>query len=529
MQCDLRLFGPPAAVREERAEPIRLKRCALLLALLVTEPSGVAKGSLAERLWSGGDDQARRSRLRRLVFALRAQRGQAALTEEHGRLRLAPSWLARCDLRAFLDVHAQAVHEDRIDDVDGAARIVALARQPLLGTLQFDDPCAATEWLDYQRVAHAGMRRRLRERVVDKLMAAGDTPAALALLLGDLPSDPCDETGAELAARLLHRDGRHAECLAVFQALRRNLAAELGLDAAPSFHGLAADATARLAAASVWNVERPVTQYIASGGAHIAYQVFGEGPCDLLVIPGFVSSVEMAWDLPRLSEFLARLAPRFRVILFDRRGIGLSDRLPPDSAVDHAVADIIAVLDAAGSRSAVVFAASEGGPLGIRLASEHPPRVSGLCLFGSLPKGSGEGDFTAALTREQYARWLADMVATWGTPAALHTFCPSHAADPVMREWWSRLLRLSSSPASVGAILEQLRDMDVIPLLGGLACPVTLIHRTGDRAVHIAASRYMAARIPGARMVELDGSDHFWWMADNDVVLAELRRLAPAI
>jgi pimeloyl-ACP methyl ester carboxylesterase/DNA-binding SARP family transcriptional activator len=526
MQCDLRLFGPPSVVRDDRVEPIRLKRCALLLALLVAEPSGVGKEILAERLWSDGDDKARRSRLRRLVFELRAQLGEAALTEDQGRLQLAPPWLARCDLHAFLDTHAKAVHEDRIDDVDAAAGVVTLARQSLLGALQFDDPCAATEWLDYQRVAHAGMCRRLRECVVDKLMAAGDTEAALALLLQDLPGDPFDDTAAELAARLLYRGGRFAECIAMFQTLRRNLASELGLDAAPSFHTLAADATARLAAASVWNVERPVTRYVASGDAHIAYQVFGEGPRDLLVIPGFVSSVEMAWDLPQLSEFLARLAPQFRVILFDRRGIGLSDRLPQDGAANHAVADIVAVLDAAGSQSTLVFAASEGGPLGIRLASEHPRRVAGLCLFGALPKGSAEGDFRAALTREQYAHWLADMVATWGTPAALHTFCPSHAEDPVMREWWSRLLRLSSSPASLAAILEQLRDMDVIPLLGGLACPVTLIHRTGDRAVHIAASRYMAARIPGARMVELDGNDHFWWMADNDVVLAELQRLA---
>jgi pimeloyl-ACP methyl ester carboxylesterase len=186
---------------------------------------------------------------------------------------------------------------------------------------------------------------------------------------------------------------------------------------------------------------------------------------------------------------------------------------------------MVAVLGSAQSATALVLAASEGGPAGIALAVEHPHRVAGLCLFSTLAKGCAGDGYTAALTREQYRRWQSEMVASWGTPAALQAFCPTHAADPVLRDWWSRLLRLSSSPAALGAVLAQLRDVDVRALLSRVTCPVTLMHRTGDRAVRLDAGRYMAARIPGARLVELKGCNHFFWMGEHAPILAELWRL----
>jgi pimeloyl-ACP methyl ester carboxylesterase/DNA-binding SARP family transcriptional activator len=525
MQLQLRLFGPPAIVRQSHIDPIRLKRCALLLALLAADRHGVDKDALAERLWAEGDITQRKRRLRRLVFEARAQLGETALIEEGGRLRLEAEWLANCDLATWFNCHSRQLYGGEAGDSQASLRMVEQARLPLLGDLKFDENCAAVEWLEYQRVAQAGIRRRMRAQLVLHYLDSGDERAALTLLLQDLPTDPLDESGWEQAATLLHRGGRFTECVVLFQTLRRQLAQELGLEVAPSFHRLAADASARLAAASVWGAARPKTRYVDSGDAHIAYQVFGAGKQDLILIPGFVSNVEIFWELPQLASFFAELAPHFRIILFDRRGVGLSDRGLENSADHHAVHDILAVLGAAQCSQALVFAASEGGPLGIRLATEHPARVSGLCLYGTLAKGCAEDGYTAALTRDQYTLWLESLVASWGTPAALRVFCPSHAEDPVLRDWWSRLLRQSSSPAAVARILEQLREVDVRPLLGLLAGPVTLIHRNGDLAVRIEAARYMAARISGARLVELEGKDHFWWMSDTGPLLAELQRL----
>ena len=527
MPSRLCLFGPPRILHAGAEEPVRLKRCALLLALLAAAPQGLARAMLAERLWAEGSDAVRRNRLRRLVHEARRQLGSAALIADEQWVRLAPDWLDACDLHGFLAQQRAAEQGNGPTDSGAAAMAVAAARAPLLGTLEIDEPSPAAEWLAFWRTAQTGMRRRLRDALVNRWLEASDDARALACLLEDAQADPLDEHAAETAAMLLHRAGRHAECVTLFRTLRRHLAAELGVDAAPSFHRLAADAEARIAAGCAQAAAAAPIRYVGNDGAHIAWQVFGSGPADLLLIPGFVSSVEMAWELPQLAGFLARLARRFRVILFDRRGMGLSDRVPaPDPDPLHqTVRDMLAVLDAAHSAAPLVLATSEGGPAGIALAVAHPHRVAGLCLFGTLAKGCAGDGYTAALSREQYDCWLEDMVAHWGTPAALEAFCPTGANDPVLRAWWSRLLRLSSSPAALATVLAALRDVDVRALLGRLACPVSLLHRREDRAVRIDASRYMAARIPHARLIELDGHDHFFWTGAYEPILAELERL----
>jgi pimeloyl-ACP methyl ester carboxylesterase len=150
------------------------------------------------------------------------------------------------------------------------------------------------------------------------------------------------------------------------------------------------------------------------------------------------------------------------------------------------------VLDAAGSHSALVFGVSEGGPIAIQLCCAHPHRVQGLCLYAALPKGTASADYGAALTQQQYDRWLKRLTADWGTGRSIATFAPSHADDPTFNNWWARLLRLSSSPGTIADILDQLRNVDVTSLLASVRCPTILIHRRGDRAVRIEASRFMA-------------------------------------
>lgn len=522
----LSLFGAPAVARDGAVVSIRLKRCGLLLAMLAATPQGIDRGLLAEQLWEEGDAASRLRRLRRLVFECRAQLGENGLLEQQGRLQLHPDWLAGCDYAQYLARYESLVHRgERIDDRDATFALVSAARAPLLGDWEFDERSQAAEWLDLQRVSQPGRCRRMRDRIIASLRADGAHEEARALLLADIERDPLDEAGWEQAASMLFEAGRYAECMALYQTLRGNLAQAVGVDVSAGFRRLAQEAQSRLATQSVWGTASPVTRYVRSGDAHIAYQCFGAGP-DLLLIPGFVSNVEMAWELPQLASFFAQLAASFRVIIFDRRGVGLSDRTARMPGPQTAVEDVLAVLDAVDSRRTLVFGASEGGPISIQLCTTHPQRVAALCLYGALARGTASGDYTATLTPEQYDRWLDRLVADWGTGRSTAGFAPSHANDPMLNDWWARLLRLSSSPGSVSGILEQLRDTDVTGLLPQVSCPTTLIHRRGDHAVRIDASRYMAQRIPRARLVELDGDDHWWWLGDTGALIGELKALA---
>jgi len=528
---EIKLFGQPAIVDAHGTTPVRLKRCALLLAMLAAAPAGIERATLADHLWEEGEEAARLRRLRRLLFEARALLGKDAFAEAGTRLALGSAWRARCDFARYVEQYNAFVSQG--DDVPvqapaSAFAIVQAAREPLLACWEFDEPTQAAQWLDFQRTAQCSRCRRMRDRIVAMLMAQGARDDALRMMLADIGHDQIDEAGWERTAAMLFDAQRDEQCLALYRTLRGNLYDALGIEVSSSFTRLARDAEARLAVRSVWGQSRPLTAYINAGGIYLAWQCFGAGQTDLLIIPGFVSNVEMVWEQPQLAHFLACAARQFRVILFDRRGVGLSDRTLETPGMATAVSDVLAVLDAADSRRALVLGASEGGAVAIQLSCTHPQRVAGLCLFGALPRGTASADFDAALQPRQYDLWMSHLVAEWGTSRSVAAFAPSHASDPILNDWWARLLRLSSSPGTIAAILNQLRDVDVTPLLPSIRCPVILLHRRGDRAVRIEASRFMAAHIPGATLVELEGEDHWWWLDDVDVLLGQLLALRDA-
>ncbi len=230
------------------------------------------------------------------------------------------------------------------------------------------------------------------------------------------------------------------------------------------------------------------------------------------------------WEEPRCRAFLSSLVGIGRLILFDRRGIGLSDRVGFSPSVDATAQDIGTVLDAAGSRRAVLFGASEGGPACIKFAADHPERVAGLILFASLAKGSAAPDYPHALQPGQFDVWLKELIAIWGGPAGIETFAPSLSGDPQARAWWAGLLRAASSPGALKGVLEALRDADVRNILGRISAPTLVLHRRGDRAVRIGAGRHLASHIAQARFVELDGADHWVFAGDQEPVLASIKQ-----
>jgi len=266
----------------------------------------------------------------------------------------------------------------------------------------------------------------------------------------------------------------------------------------------------------------PQTHYAkADDGVHIAYQVFGDGPFDLVMIPGFISHVELGWEDRALSRALRRLGAFSRVIMFDKRGTGMSDRTERLPDIDRRMLDIEAVMQAAGSERAAFLAVSEGGPMAILFAAAHPERTRGLVLVATYARITECPDYPIGMRREQLYESVQYLEPGWGTGVGLGGWAPSVVNDPEAREFFARLQRMAASPGAAMALMSSYMDIDVRPALPLVHAPTLVLHRTGDRMVPVAHSRYLAAHVDGARLVELPGSDHFWWTEDTDQVLDE--------
>ncbi len=266
----------------------------------------------------------------------------------------------------------------------------------------------------------------------------------------------------------------------------------------------------------------PETHYAkADDGVHIAYQVFGDGPFDLVVIPGFISHVELAWEDRSLARAFSRLGSISRVIMFDKRGTGMSDRTERLPDIDRRMLDIEAVMHAVASKQAALFAVSEGGPMAILFAAAHPERTRGLVLVATYARITACPDYPIGIRTEELYESVRYLESGWGTGVGLGGWAPSVAKDPAAREFFSRLQRLGASPGAAMALMSSYMDIDVRPALPLVHAPTIVLHRTGDRMVPVSHGRYLAEHIEDARLVELQGTDHFWWTEDADQILGE--------
>jgi pimeloyl-ACP methyl ester carboxylesterase len=270
---------------------------------------------------------------------------------------------------------------------------------------------------------------------------------------------------------------------------------------------------------------RPETRYAKSGGLNIAYQVVGEGPFDLLHIPGFVSNVELMWEEPLVAAFLERLASFSRLIQFDKRGTGMSDRVSPDRlpTLEERMDDARAVLDAAGSERAAILSHSEGGNLAVLFAATYPERTRALVTTGMFAKRLWSDDYPWAPTGAERALAIEAVERDWGVDADLENLAPSIAADSAFHDRLATYLRRSASPGDAAALLRMNTDIDVRALLPTISVPTLIVHRTGDRDANVEEGRWISSRIPGAQFVELPGDDHLPWVGDADAILDEIQ------
>lgn len=262
--------------------------------------------------------------------------------------------------------------------------------------------------------------------------------------------------------------------------------------------------------------------YARNGEVAIAYQTVGEGPLDLAVIGGFVGNLEILWESPPAARFLDRLASFSRVILWDKREQGLSDRLGQPPTLEQGMEDLLCVLDRVGSARPALVGVSEGGPMALLFAASFPDRVTSLVLYGTYAKMTQSEDYPEGLPRKVLDRFLDWVQEDWGSPAALATWAPSVAGDEEAERHWRRLVRSGTSPAAATALIRMYYDIDVRPALSAVTAPALVLHHSGDRVVPAPMGRALARDLPEARYVELEGEDHLPWTQNADELLDEI-------
>ncbi len=266
----------------------------------------------------------------------------------------------------------------------------------------------------------------------------------------------------------------------------------------------------------------PETRYAKNGDVNIAYQVASEGEVDLVFVPGWVSHVEYAWEEPSLAPFLERMAGFSRLILFDRRGTGLSDPVERLPTLEQRMDDLRSVLDAVGSERAFLFGISESGPMCALFAATYPERTAGLVLCNTFATGLRSDDYPWMLDAEGWSRVQRVVEAEWGTGITARMYAPSRAGDEAFERSWGRFERRAVSPGAMSKILGMCMDTDVRSVLPSIRVPTLVVHRSGDRATPVEGGRYLAEHIPGARLEEVKGVDHFPWVGNSDAILEEV-------
>src|SRR5262245_4664238 len=266
----------------------------------------------------------------------------------------------------------------------------------------------------------------------------------------------------------------------------------------------------------------PRVHYAHSGSVNIAYQVIGSGPIDLVFVMGWVSHLEYFWNEPHFARFLERLSSMARLILFDKRGTGLSDPVPISQlpTLEQRLDDVRAVMEAVGSERAVLMGVSEGGPLCSLFAATYPQRTEALVMIGSYARRMWAPEYPwGAADRDQFCQTILD---EWGGPVGIEERAPSMAGDPVFREWWASYLRMGASPGAAVALTRMNAEIDIRDVLPSIRVPTLVLHRTGDRCLRVEEGRYLASRIPGATFVELPGDDHLPFAGDQEAILSEV-------
>ncbi len=497
---------------------------AVLALLLMHANRTVSAEHLADQLWpdlapdrAAANLQVRLSELRRALRSV--GESQRLQTQPPGYiLRVAPEEL---DVLRFEQLVSAGRDSLASGDAELAVRILdqslALWRGPALADInEVESASSEQARLEEERLGALESR-------IDALLACGRDHETIAELETLTTNHPLRERFWHQRLLALYRSGRQAEALRAYRELRSTLIELLGIEPGPELRELETqilrqDPTLdyRRVRPGRDNGATPQTHYVKSGGVHIAYQVLGEGERDLLFVPGLMSHLELAWDDPGTVSFYRRLASLGRLILFDKRDTGLSDRAPRDSPLEERMQDVQAVMNAVSCDRAVVFGYSEGAPMSILFAATYPEKVSSLILGSAFARWFPAPDYPCGPGAEVvYAAMHAIATDRWGQGATIDWFLPSRASSTRTRQALARFERMAISPSAFLRMLRMISEIDVRAALPAIRVPTLVIQRLGDRINPPFYGRYIATHIPGARYFEQPG-DHVLRFAQGE-------------
>jgi len=513
---EFRVLGPLEVIVEGQALALGgTRQRALLARLLLDARRTVDADRLVEDLWGETPPETARKTIQVYVSRLRKLLPDGTLeTRPSGYQLTAPA--DTLDVERFVGLHSagRAAMEARQPEQAVQALQEALELWRGRAYEEFStEPFAAAEAARLEELRTAALEERIKADLALG-RAAGVVPELEALVA----EHPLRERLRAHLMLALYSCGRQAEALAAYREARRILSKELGIEPSRELRELELrilrhDPTLEqgVGAPPTALPERPGrgrVHYARSGDLNIAYQVTGDGPIDLVLVSGFVSHLEKDWEEPRHAHFLERLGSVARLIRFDKRGTGLSDRPAGVPDLEARMDDVRAVMDAVGSEQAILFGYSEGAPMAILFTATYPDRSRALILFGAYAKRlDPDADYPWAPTREARAAYAEQVERDWGYESDMRVMCPS--ADAAMARWWGERCRAAASPGSVKALVEMNSLVDVRALLPTIRVPTLVVHRDNDHDARAEEGRYIADRIPGARFVELAGADHF--------------------
>ncbi|RWA66528.1 alpha/beta hydrolase [Mesorhizobium sp.] len=505
------------------------------LALQAGHPQSREK--LAALLWGANGEAQGRISLRQAVSAIRkaiAASGGGRLVTEGANIALN---LDEFDFDvARFEVLAGGTAPDDLE------RAIEIYRGDLLDGLSVrEEPFE--DWLRVERERLRMKAVEALDRLVEHYATSDDSASCIRAAVRLLSMEPLREDAHRALMHSYAARGRISLALKQYELCRDALQRDLGLTPEPETRTLYEELRVRRAGSrspqAVPNLGqsrksgseiaiagesgRPPTRYVKSAGVNIAYQVTGDGPVDVVYVPGWVSNLDLAWGSPRLAHVFKRIGSFSRLIRIDKRGTGLSDRNVGLPTLEERMEDVRAVLDATGSERTVLFASSEGGPMCMLFAATYPERTAALVLTGAYARGTWSKDYPWARTVQQVDDDIAAVESQWGQAADMRNAAPSLTENILEREWFAAYLRNSASFADAIALWRWGTEIDVRAILPAIHVPTLIVQRTGDRWVRPEEGRYLAAHIEGAKYVELAGKDHVIWGEDSDRLVDEIR------